>query len=593
MFSKFYRKDYLILMKATKILIIYSLIFILLNSTIVLAEQRNGIYEPLDYLNDNTPLSIAIPSSNAWKTEIAASEINSEWNDNDEFSIVNFDNADMSFDNNNVLTMTFNNVDYENGNLVVLLFHNKTKDEYSALQIDFSETGIPTFQSEIQRDRVMKNSLSRSGSIIVDDNIPETVNDAKQEYNKNVEPPMDIVLADSQGAEYNPVPYTDAGSRQSTTTSSTKFYVYNANGIKQDNLTANEPFYAIQYLSKNRKTNWYVAQSNDGTVVFKYEPYNTSKFYLFQFGNFYGTATTAAEVKDWTSYALYSHSVRADGVYGSNISGRSEPQPYSHSYSSAIRAPEVWALEGNTGAYVYKKSISYDGYKSMSSKVLLSQAKLKFDSDTPTNAYIYMSSNSNHSSGAIACDIGLIGAPANNGGWYLIASRNNNNSNTTSSAGMKTFYSSPIVQSTLVNGEYRPKHDIYLYYTYGDGTVYCQVQNVITGVAQEGYVDDYRFNTSAPNICLMTGTSLVPDIYDSTGTQTAGDIKCGAYLKNVIWSENKIYKQSLWKGTAYSFAGNNSSTTNYLLTYDRDNASCTATSDRDTINIFYDAAYEQ
>ena len=360
-------------MKATKILIIYSLIFILLNSTIVLAEQRNGIYEPLDYLNDNTPLSIAIPSSNAWKTEIAASEINSEWNDNDEFSIVNFDNADMSFDNNNVLTMTFNNVDYENGNLVVLLFHNKTKDEYSALQIDFSETGIPTFQSEIQRDRVMKNSLSRSGSIIVDDNIPDGVNDAKQEYNKNVEPPMDIVLADSRGAEYNPVPYTDAGSRRSTTTSS---------------------------------------------------------------------------------------------------------------------------------------------------------------------------------------------------------------------AGMKTFYSSPIVQSTLVNGEYRPKHDIYLYYTYGDGTVYCQVQNVITGVAQEGYVDDYRFNTSAPNICLMTGTSLVPDIYDSTGTQTAGDIKCGAYLKNVIWSENKIYKQSLWKGTAYSFAGNNSSTTNYLLTYDRDNASCTATSDRDTINIF-------
>lgn len=45
-------------MKATKILIIYSLIFILLNSTIVLAEQRNGIYEPLDYLNDNTPLSM-------------------------------------------------------------------------------------------------------------------------------------------------------------------------------------------------------------------------------------------------------------------------------------------------------------------------------------------------------------------------------------------------------------------------------------------------------------------------------------------------------------------------------------------------------
>ena len=63
----------------------------------------------------------------------------------------------------------------------------------------FPETGIPTFQSEIQRDRVMKNSLSRSGSIIVDDNIPETVNDAKQEYNKNVEPPYGYCLSGQSG----------------------------------------------------------------------------------------------------------------------------------------------------------------------------------------------------------------------------------------------------------------------------------------------------------------------------------------------------------------------------------------------------------
>lgn len=168
----------------------------------------------------------------------------------------------MPFDDNNILTITFDNVDYENGNLVVLLFLNETKDKYSALRIDFSETGIPTFQSEIQRNRVVGNSLSRSASIIVDENIPGTINDTRQEYNKNVEPPM--------------------------------------------------------------------------------------------------------------------------------ASDRSEPQPYSHSYSSAVRAPEVWVLEGNTGAYVYKKSISYDGYKSMSSKVLLSQAKLKFDSYTHERIYLYV-----------------------------------------------------------------------------------------------------------------------------------------------------------------------------------------------------------
>lgn len=101
MFSKFYRKDYLILMKATKILIIYSLIFILLNSTIVLAEQRNGIYEPLDYLNDNTPLSIAIPSSNAWKTEIARQKsIRSGTTTTN--SHCQFDNARYVLNNNNV-----------------------------------------------------------------------------------------------------------------------------------------------------------------------------------------------------------------------------------------------------------------------------------------------------------------------------------------------------------------------------------------------------------------------------------------------------------------------------------------------------------
>lgn len=132
-------------MKATKILIIYSLIFILLNSTIVLAEQRNGIYEPLDYLNDNTPLSIAIPSSNAWKTEIAASEINSEWNDNDEFSIVNFDNADMSFDNNNVLTMLLIMLTMKMETLLFYCSITKPKTNIRHCRLIFQKQAYPLF----------------------------------------------------------------------------------------------------------------------------------------------------------------------------------------------------------------------------------------------------------------------------------------------------------------------------------------------------------------------------------------------------------------------------------------------------------------
>lgn len=237
----------------------------------------------------------------------------------------------------------------------------------------------------------------------------------------------------------------------------------------------------------------------------------------------------------------------------------------------------------------------------MSSKILLSNAELKFDSDTPTNAYVYMSSNSNHSSGNISCDIGLISAPSHNGGWYLISSRKQDATDpSVSISDMNYFYSSPIVKSKENNGVYTPEHDVYMYYSYGNGTVYCQIQNAKTGLVQEGYINDYRFNTASPNICLMSGTSLVPDLYDyahvngqTVETQVAADIKCGAYLKNVIWSENKIYKQSLWTGTPYSFAGTNSSTTNYLLTYDTDNASCYATDSTDTINIFYDSTYKK
>jgi hypothetical protein len=109
---------------------------------------------------------------------------------------------------------------------------------------------------------------------------------------------------------------------------------------------------------------------------------------------------------------------------------------------------------------------------------------------------------------------------------------------------------------------------------------------------QEGYVNDTKFNTAAQSICLMTGTSLVPNIKDSTDVMVVSDIRNGGYLLNVIWEQNYIYKQNLWQGTRYNFSGTNSSATNYLLTYDTDNASCTTNSSRDVVNINYNSTYE-
>lgn len=579
--------------------------------------ENDSNIAPVRYLNDNTQMIIAVPNSEGWQTTIKASDVNSTWSDSDCFRVVNFTNAGINLQDDNSLRMVFNDIDYKNGSLVVLLFENKTKNELSALQIDFSESGMPIFQSAIQRDRVMKNSNIRQSAELTERKEMRIIDDAKQRNSINNLPPSEIVLAQNQGFGYTPVILSsEAGDKYSSATSSTQYIVKNASGTTEK--TFSSPFLGIQYISKNNLANYYIVQSNDNRMIYKYEPNRTDKFYLFQFGNFYGDgnttesngeAATSSEAQNWMNYAGYAHSVRCDGIYSNNSSiAKGENQPYAHSYSSDINTPELWALEGNTGAYVYKKSLFNAGYKSMSSKVLLSQAELKFDPDitrgqltgqdpdkvTVTNAYVYMSANSSCSAGNISCDIGLISAPDHNGNWYVISNRKNIAGQINSVAGMQYFYDEPIVSSTWnsANKSYTPKHDVEMFYTYGDGTVYFQVQNINTGLVQEGYVDDPLFTTSATSICLMTGTSLVPAIEDNQKRSLAGDLKCGAYLKNVIWTENKIYKQSLWKGTAYNFAGNNSVTTNYYLKYDLDNVNSTVSSTRDVVNIHYNSAYE-
>lgn len=572
---------------------------------------------PIRYLTDDTSMVIASPTDKGWSTTLAASQIKSSWKDTDEFNVVDFTNANITFNDDNTLNMIFNTTDYRNGSLAVLLFENKTQNELSAMQINFSETGVPTFQSKYQMDRVMRHSNMRSSAILTERKEMREITDAKQLYAINNPAPSEILLAKDQGIGFrNFASRSNASDKYSTATSSTQYIVKNSAGSSIKTFTS--PFLAIQHIAKNNLSNYYVVQSNDNREIFRYSPNSTDKFYLFQFGNFYGDgntsetnkeAATEAEAQAWMSYAGYAHSVRCDGIYSNDSDiAKGENQPYAHSYSSGLRTPEPWALEGNTGAYVYKKSLFNVGYKSISSKVLLSQAKLKFDPDitrgtitgtdpskvTVTNAYIYMSSNSSCSAGNISCDIGLISAPDHDGGWYVISNRKNVSGQSSSVPGMQYFYDDPIVESTWnsTNKYYTPKHDVEMFYSYGNGTVYFQVQNTTTKVAQEGYVDDPLFTTSATSICLMTGTSLVPAVEDSQKRSLAADIKCGAYLKNVIWQNNKIYKQSLWQGTAYSFAGNNSSATNYFLTYDLDNVTSSTSSTQDVINIEYNSSYE-
>lgn len=90
-------------------------------------------------------------------------------------------------------------------------------------------------------------------------------------------------------------------------------------------------------------------------------------------------------------------------------------------------------------------------------------------------------------------------------------------------------------------GEYRPTADVKLQYAYRNGSVFMRASNNTTKLTQSIEIKDTRFDTSSPNICLMTGTSLVPDMKNTSGERIVSDIKSGAYLKNVIWTNNYIY----------------------------------------------------
>lgn len=589
-------------MRNFKVVISLLLSAMLLNLPVCAIAKDEVSIAPLDYLDDATSIVIAMPTDGGWKVSISASDICENWDDNDEFTVVNFSNAEINYNTNNELEFVFNDIDYKNGSLVVLLFENKDKHEYEALQINFSETANTlTFQSVFQKDRIINNSRKVTKYLLLEEKT-EVVNDAKAQYNKNNLPPSTMMFAKDRGARYNNNKNRSVN-YNSTTTSSTKFYVKSSESSSSIIKTYDNPFAAIQYIAQNRYNGYVVTQSNDSRLVFKYDLNDKSTFYLYQFGNYYGVGDSD-DVIDWMGYADYAHAVRADGIFGSNeITSRAEYQPYAHSYDSKLRTPEIWALEGNTGAYVYKKSLYDAGYKSMSSYVALKDAQLKFDTDskinTPMNAYVYMSSNSNYNGNTISCDFGLICSSDDPSKWYLISSRKNKDSTTSSVAEMNKFYKDdPIVTSKLnSDGSYTPQGNIYIYYNYGDGTVYCQVQNETTGKVQEGYVNDTLFTTSAQSITLMSGTSLVPNVSDGTkedgkDVMVVSDIRNGGYLKNVIWQQNKIYKQNLWKGTAYSFDGTNTSATNYLLIYDTDNASCNTSAKQDVVDIIYNSTYE-
>ncbi|MDR1066313.1 MAG: hypothetical protein LBL35_02605 [Clostridiales bacterium] len=300
-----------------------------------------------------------------------------------------------------------------------------------------------------------------------------------------------------------------------------------------------------------------IVKINDGTNSEVYRHGQSGRYYRYQFTAAYGYVTSTANADSWLTGYLYSHIVKSTDarLYGSN-------------YTTAKGTPGSWALEPNSGGYYYQFGFASDSYPRASKKILLTQARLKPSQGSGAqsfNAYIFFTVQNS----SVSMDAGIYSS-GGNGAWKLCVS------------GGGTFTSGATVCTSTLNssGEYAASSDVIINVTYTTGSLTLTATNVSTG---QQYVLSRADSRIGGSPATISSASYVPDI---TASQTP-DFRCGAYLKNIIQTESRLYNSS---GTAYDFYST-SAQTHYSLRYNSDCRTLTTGSSRDTIDIFYDRAY--
>lgn len=532
-----------------------------------------------------------------WELKFRPSDVSKTWLDSDLVDIINFSNMNRLYtDASNQTIMEFNTTDYYIGAVAEFEILNKNNQEASKIYVNFSDTA--NFKFLYKTDAVYtlglkdKNEIDNAIEIIYEDGYSaETPYDTKQEFNSIPTPSNCLDQADYLENKLM-LPNTFA------TAPNTKYDLYKSDGAKDITVQSfNNPFQAIQYVTLNQKFGYSVRQTNDGEIVFEFSANAPYTYYKFQHTQFYGATKSEEKAKEWTKGYAYAHIVRSDGIFAAEIrtdSTNEKWQPYSHSYIKLFNNPDIWSLEGNTGAYVYKKSynkalISSD-FRTIRGTIDFSNVKLKFSTDTPRNAFIYMSSGTSANGGTnpIGCDIGLM---SHDGNWYLCSSRNNTLASPTISLDQMYRDQYAIVTGyPQPNGEYMyGDQKIEMTYTFKNGSVYGTVKNIGTGVMRTQEVFDPKFALSNPNRVFMTGTSFCPNIFSKLIPKAISDIKSNDYLLGVKWIDGKIYSAS---GVASDFNGTTNKTTYTVLTYDNDGAKYSPSGKTEIVDIDYRYIYK-
>ena len=155
----------------------------------------------------------------------------------------------------------------------------------------------------------------------------------------------------------------------SKTTVSTKYRVSGGNSVIST--TFSSPFEAI---GRAFKVGGKVTETDSGVTIFES---NTTKYYLFQFTNFYGSTASRTEADSWINDYANAHVIYGGTgkLYGSN---------------AKVLKGGLFRTEATNGAYLYNFSSNNWGFRSIKTTVSLSKAKLYFSPKyRADNAYIY------------------------------------------------------------------------------------------------------------------------------------------------------------------------------------------------------------
>lgn len=554
----------------------------------------------LDYVNESTKIVVATISEEKWYVRIDQKSVSDEWSSEDRISLESFKNYDKIFvSENGVIEMWMNTKDYVIGSMAVILVNNDSKDDFKPLYINFSDNGKVIVGSE-----KMKESFG-----IMAELYDFEVRSSDFDYFKNEipgiyhNPPEKSVSSQLiQSKEQQEVIHSTNVTWSTTTNANTEFRIYRPDGTlapEYSSLHTKSPFKAIHKIVEDGKTNYTVREStNTSKIVFKYEPNDKTKFYCFQFTNFYGCVGVAS-VNEWTTGYLYTHVVRSDGYFGSNtnnINPDASNQPYSHSYSYQLNNPAISHLnnlEGNSGAYVYK--ISKATTKTKATMIVnLSETTLHYSSDTNTTFYCYIGVTSNGGQWFHA-DIGLA-MSRDAGGKMQFVAYPSENSTIQWSTPIDPNYPRTIIQFNQSGTTYTTEKDVKLYVEVINGCFHGKVYNYWTAQSLEVWIYNSKIKTT--NQTYMNGTSLVPVSSIPSGSSQQviiPDIRCGAYASTVPILYPRLYTSAQsWDGSGTEFTPISSSITDTLIIYDNDHAthSYNSSNKREVINIDYTNNYE-